>query len=60
MWPLTKILKEIFCEFDKNEIHEERTFIFPLRSPDSFHGEFYIINYNDDLLDNILMMIEIV
>ena len=27
MEPLTKILKEIFCEFDKNEIHKERTFI---------------------------------
>ena len=25
MQPLIKILKEIFCEFDKNEIHKERT-----------------------------------
>ena len=29
--PLIKILKEIFCKFDKNKIHKERTFIFPLR-----------------------------
>ena len=50
MEPLTKILKEIFCEFDKNELHKERTFIFPLRSPGGTHDEFYIINYNDDLL----------
>ena len=48
--PLTKILKEIFCEFDKNEIHKERTFIFPLRSPNGTDDEFYIINYKDDLL----------
>ena len=48
--PLIKILKEIFCEFDKNEIHKERTFIFPLRSPSGTHDEFYIINYKDDLL----------
>ena len=31
MQPLIKILKEIFCKFDKNKIHKERTFIFPLR-----------------------------
>ena len=48
--PLTKILKEIFCEFDKNEIHKERTFIFTLRSPNGTDDEFYIINYKDDLL----------
>ena len=48
--PLIKILKEIFCEFDKNEIHQERTFIFPLRSPNGTDDEFYIINYKDDLL----------
>ena len=48
--PLTKILKEIFCEFDKNEIHEERTFIFSLRSPSGAHDDYYIINYKDDLL----------
>ena len=47
--PLTKMLKEIFCEFDKNEFLKERTFIFPLRSPGGTHDEFYIIN-NDDLL----------
>ena len=48
--PLTKILKEIFCEFDKNEIHKERTFIFALRSPNGTDDTFYIINYKDDLL----------
>ena len=50
LYPLTKILKEIFCEFDKNEIHKESTFIFPLRSPNGTDDEFYIINYKDDLL----------
>ena len=50
MQPLTKILKENFCEFDKNEIHKERTFIFALRSPIGFDDDFYIINYKDDLL----------
>ena len=50
MEPLTEILKEIFCEFDKNEIHKERTFIFPLRSPEGSYDDFYIINYKDDLL----------
>ena len=50
MEPLTEILKEIFCEFDKNEIHKERTFIFPLRSPGGSHDDFCIINYKDDLL----------
>ena len=50
LYPLTKILKEIFCEFDKNEIHKERIFIFPLRSPNGTDDEFYIINYKDDLL----------
>ena len=47
--PLIKILKEIFCEFDKNEIHKERTFIFPLRSPSGTHDDFYIINGEDIL-----------
>ena len=50
LYPLIKILKEIFCEFDKNEIHKERTFIFPLRSPNGTDDDFYIINYKDDLL----------
>ena len=50
MEPLTKILKEIFCEFDKNEIHKERTFIFPLRSPKGSHDDFHIINNKDDML----------
>ena len=50
MEPLIKILKEIFCKFDKNEIHKERTFIFQLRSPEGSHDDFYIINYEDELL----------
>ena len=49
MQPLIKILKEIFCEFDKNEIHKERTFIYPLRSPVGHLGDFYIINQKDML-----------
>ena len=51
LYPLIKKLKEIFCEFDKNEIHKERTFIFPLRSPNGTDDEFYIINYKDNLLE---------
>ena len=50
MEPLTKILKEIFCEFDNNEIHKERTFLFPLRSPNGTDDDFYNINYKFDLL----------
>ena len=50
MEPLTKILKEIFCEFDNNEIHKERTFIFSLRSPSGKDDDFYIINNKDDML----------
>ena len=50
MEPLTKKLKEMFCEFDKNEIYQERTFIFQLRSPSGSHDDYYIINYKDDLL----------
>ena len=45
--PLTKILKNIFCEFDKNEIHKEMTFIFQLRLPNGEHGSLYIINNVD-------------
>ena len=47
--PLIKILKEIFCEFDKNEIHKERTFIFALKSPAGFHNDnyLYVINNKD-------------
>ena len=41
MQPLIKILREIFCEFDKNEIDKEITFIFPLRSPAGYHDDFY-------------------
>ena len=44
MQPLIKKLKEIFCEFDKNEIHKERTFIFALRSPAGFDDDLYIID----------------
>ena len=51
MQPLIKILKELFCEFDKNEIHKERTFIFALRSPAGFHDDFYIINNKDYMLE---------
>ena len=49
--PLIKILKEIFYEFDKNEIHKERTFIFPLKSSSSFHDDeyFYVINNKEYL-----------
>ena len=50
MLPLIKILKEIFSEFDNNEIHKERTFIFTLRSPAGYHDDFYIINNKDDIL----------
>ena len=49
MLPLIKILNESFCEFDKNEIHKERTFIFSLRSPAGTNGDFYIINQKDML-----------
>ena len=48
--PLTEKLKEKFCEFGKNEIHEKRTFIFSLRSPLGYDNTFYIHNYKDDLL----------
>ena len=51
MQPLIKILKEIFCEFDKNEIHKERTFIFALRSPAGYDDDFYIINNKDYMLE---------
>ena len=50
MEPLMEILKEMFSDFDKNEIHKERTFIFPLRSPAGTHDDFYNINYEDELL----------
>ena len=50
MQPLIKKLKDLFCEFDKNEIHKERTFIFALRSPACFYNDFYIINNKDDML----------
>ena len=50
MQPLTKILKKIFCKFDKNKIHKKRTFIFALRSPTGYDDDYYIINYKDDML----------
>ena len=49
--PLTDIWKDIFCEFDKNEIHKEITFIFQLRSPNGTHGDFYIIDEKDLIHD---------
>ena len=55
--PLTKILKEIFCEFDKNEIHKERTFIFALRSPNGTDDDYYNINYKEDLLKKKIFML---
>ena len=48
--PLTKKLREKFCEFDKHEIHKKRTFIFALRSPLGFDDDFYTHNYKDELL----------
>ena len=57
MKPLIKILKEMFCEFDKNKIYKERTFILPLRSPIVYNKnlciykkDFYIINNKENLL----------
>ena len=49
MQPLIKILKEMFCEFDQNEIHKERTFILALRSSDGYK-KFYIINNKENML----------
>ena len=49
MQPLIKILKETFCEFDKNELHKERAFILPLRLPAGYDDDFYIINQKDML-----------
>ena len=39
-----KILKEMFCEFDKNDIHKDYTFIFAHRSIYGFHNSFYKLN----------------
>ena len=44
-------MKEIFCEFDKNEINKERTFIFGLRSPAGSHDDFYNINNKNYLIE---------
>ena len=51
LFPLIKLLKEIFCEFDHNELHNERTFIFALRSPAGYHDVHYIIYNGDDMLN---------
>ena len=40
----------MFCEFDKNKIHKERTFIFPLRPTAPFSKDFYIINNKENML----------
>ena len=42
---------QIFCKFDNNEIHKERTFIFPLRSPNGTDDDYYFINYKDYFLN---------
>ena len=48
---LIRKLKEMFCEFDKNEIHKERTFIFPLRIHDKYsRQDCYIINNKENML----------
>ena len=39
-----KILKEMFCKFDKNKIHKNYTFIFAHRSVDGSHDSFYELN----------------
>ena len=40
--PLIKKLKYIFSEFDNNQLHKERTFVFPLRSPVGLYDTFFI------------------
>ena len=51
MQPFIKILKEIFCEFHKNEIHKKRTFIFPLSPHNGYDSkDFYIINNKENML----------
>ena len=42
--PLRKKLKVEFSEFDKKQLHKEKTFIFPLRSPVGFCDNFFIID----------------
>ena len=46
---LIKILKDLYCVFDNNELHKERTFISALRSPAGFYDDYYYID-NKDLL----------
>ena len=50
--PLRDILKEVFCVFDKNELHKERTFIFQWRSPEGTRDDFYIIDGKDVIHDD--------
>ena len=45
--PLVDVLRKTFSEFDKNEIHKERTFIYHLRLPTGYHDDFYIIEGKD-------------
>ena len=51
LFPLIKLLKEIFYEFEHNELHNERTFIFALRSPAGYHNVYYTIYNGDDMLN---------
>lgn len=50
MQPLINFLKEIFCAFDKSEIHKERTLLFTLRSPEGAEDEYYFLNNKDNML----------
>lgn len=45
--PLIDCLKNNFSEFDKNEIHKNRTFIYQLRSPNWSDDDFYILDGTD-------------
>ena len=47
--PLIKKLKNIFSEFDNNQLYKKRTFIFPLRSPVGFYDTFFISDDNNIL-----------
>ena len=49
--PLVDFLRKNFREFDKNEIHKERTFIYHLRSPTGLHDDFYVLEGKDYLKD---------
>lgn len=45
--PLVDALKKTFEEFDKNEIHNNMTFIYQLRSPNRRGHDFYILDGRD-------------